>query len=162
MMTALSIEGVYSPTFSFTLSNADDGGTNVQVFRSLPVMRGDAIPTPDKSGAADTYVQNGQLEITVSGQIIGTSASNYWTRRMAFADAILPDQGSQTAFKHGTLKATFSGQSQVYVDFVTLEWDAPLETITPDGAAVVGEYSWKCRAPYGYWRTVSGGAVVKL
>lgn len=163
MLTAMSVTGTYAPSVTFVLSDADANGIGVQRFAWRPVMWGDPIKTPDTSGSADTYVQVAHMEIEVAGKIIGSTAANYWTRRNAFVDAILPDQGSQgSTYRHGQLFATFTGQSQVYADFVTVDFEAPLEVLSPSDGQVLSEYVWKARNPYGFWRAVSGGAVLKV
>lgn len=158
MVTAGSIVGTYGATSTFTLSGADDGGVQIDSLTWSPIMEGNEISNPDQSGAAESYVQNRSQVISISGKIVGTSAANAVVLLNTLADAVLPDQGTQTDYPHGTLKLTFAGQSEVYCEFVTLRWQPTIEVI---GGNVL-PYSMDLRNPYGFFRFTSGGAVFKL
>ena len=122
---------------------------------------GSEFPKQSDSGQqpAQSFVR--RVVVTATVQIKGTSASDHWTKRGTFVTAFLIKDGAQTVYNHGRLSVTPSGGSAMYVDanvtglqFTQLSLD--------EAAAHITTATVTMRADRGYWRAVSGDAVVYL
>lgn len=123
-------------------------------------MAGSEFGKQQDSGEQESHSFVRKLVITIDGQITGTSDANYWTNRGSVLGGFLVSRGTQTAYTHGRLTITPSGGAQVYADCVIDSNSFPL---THDEApSKSSKYQVTLRCFYGYWRTVSGGTVVKI
>lgn len=120
-------------------------------------FEGDADPKQGDSGQHDSHAFVRRLIIDIEGQIKGSSETDYWTKRDALIAALLVDRGAQTAYKHGTFTLTPTGKPQMYADVVVTALAFPRAFDEP----LMSRYQASFRCDYGYWRAVSGGAVVK-
>lgn len=157
MLTALSYEAD-AGTITFTVGTAT-GAYRVSEFTFDPEVSGDDIPMMESSGQWDAYRRVRRMTISVEGMLVGTSATDYWTRRATLMGVVLPDQGSTQPIVQGTVFATFPGQSEVYAPAVLTDYSAPVRVA--DGVTS-SRYQLVFVNDYGYWRAVSGDAVVKL
>lgn len=100
------------------------------------------------------------LTLTLAVQVVGSSESDYWTKRKALIAAFLVDDGAQTAYYHGTLTGTPHGQSSMYVKVNVTGIQAPH---APDEAgAFTSTVTFTMRADRGYWLKVSDDSAVKI
>lgn len=118
---------------------------------------GDDFPKQQSSGQHEAHQFVRRLTITLVGQLKGSSAADYWTKRAALMAALLVNQGAQAGYKHGTIKLTPAGLSQMYADVVLIDIDVPTNVDEP--LSSVYTVSWRC--DYGYWCQVSDSSVVK-
>lgn len=157
MLTQLSYESA-GGTLTFNVGAAGTGAYRVSEFTFDPEVSGDDIPMMEATGQWDSYRRVRRMTISVEGVIAGTSATDYWTQRAAMMTVVLPDQGAGQPIVQGTVYATFSGQAQVYAPGVLTDYSLPLRT----DQTTSGRYQLVFVNDYGYWRAVSGDAVVKL
>jgi len=158
MLTALSLE----PANGSATLNLMGTGYQPKLIGPSWVTDGQPLEKLGESGGWDTYRPVRTMPITLKILVVGTDAADYITKRAALLAAVLPDAGANTYTKAGTLKPTFSGVAQVYADVNLLTCDAPLEIDGENSSprSLTTTVVWECA--YGYWRAVSGGAVVKV
>ena len=156
MLSALSYVAD-AGTLTFAVGTAT-GPYRVQEFTFDPEVSGDDIPMMEATGQWPAYRRVRRMSIAIEGVIAGTSTTDYWTQRAAMMNVVLPDQGSGQPIVQGTVYATFPGQSEVYAPAVLADYSLPLKT----DQVTSGRYQLVFTNDYGYWRAVSGDAVVKL
>lgn len=155
MITALRFEPVAGGTVTFNVASIPaSGGLSVERFDTTFDMDGQDTPKHQQSGQFPNYMYVRRMVITQEGKIVGASASGYASNRSTLA-GILPDSGTQADRNHGTLFATFTGQSEVQADVVITALTLPL---TLDGTTTAG-YSVTWRADNGYWVNAAGSTV---
>ena len=164
MLTALSFESAPGNTTGGTVtflvgSSAGNGVTAASLDQEYE-FEGTEKPKMQAAGQHERYVYVRRLVLPLSGLIKADTAANWASTRQSFAAKLLPNTGTQTERRHGTLKATFTGQSQVYAEVVCRELNLPMDV--NEGGPFVSEYSLRFVANYGYWRLVSTNAVLKI
>ena len=147
-------------TAAFAMGTVAGGiyGTVLAGMDFHPIVRRDASRKLEESGQWDAPGDVTAMAITADALISGTSDSDYWTRRAALMAVLLPNQGSQLENVNGTAYVTFSGQSEVYAPIALESLSPPITVDIPHATAFHVEWV----NDYGYWRAVSGDAVVKL
>lgn len=161
MFTAMSAESTGGASVTFVTAwpsgSTSAGGIGVSTFSTAIVLKGQPLPVLNESGRADTHAPIDMMVITFAGRIYGTSDSDYWTRRLALAAALLPDQGENVDYLHGRLSVTAPNGTSMYADYHTVGWEPMFDTEAPK----VGPYKVTLEVPYGYWRNASGDAAIK-
>lgn len=135
-------------------------GTGYRV-RSLdwhPVMAGESTSKAHTSGRWPNWKKVDAMEIVMEAVIVGSDASDYWSKRETVMAAIVPANGVPAARYHSTVKATFSGVSEVYAQVTLLDLSPPIarQNLRQSDFQV----TWNC--DFGYWRKVSDDSVMIL
>lgn len=146
-------------TINFALGDNKDGEIKVSELSWKPRMVGSGIPRLNRGGSWPAHVDPRELVVDMQGRIVSASPSAYWTTRTALIESILvPDGYDRDIFHHGTLTVELPGQSDAYLLVNLLDYDIPLTAQI--GRSTEYRISWV--AYFGYWRAVSGDAVVFL
>lgn len=145
-------------TLSFQVGAASNYGVLLVGFDFHPTVERDDSRKLEESGSWDAPGDVTSMSIGADCLISGVSAAAYWTSRAAAMAVLLPNQGVQTENVHGTAYVTFSGQAEVYAPISLAGMSPPLTVEMPYATAF--HVDWV--NDYGYWRAVSGDAVVKL
>lgn len=119
---------------------------------------GSEFPKQQNSGQNPAHSFVRRMALTLTVQILGSSQSDYWTNHNTFAKAFLVADGTQSSYNHGTLAVTPTGKSAMYVDANVT--GIGFHSNPEEGAAFTSTATVTMRADRGYWRAVSGGAVV--
>lgn len=148
-----------------TYTNVDANAVTLDVAGSFPCTiswkyetAGQELPKQDDSGQHEASAFVRRLLVTVRGQILGDTEALYWTNRATFAKAFLVADGAQSSYHHGVLSVTPTGGAAMYLNCVLLSLDMPIDLDAPKASTYVAEL----RANRGYWRAVSGDAIVRL
>ena len=164
MLTALSFESAAGNatggTITFLIGSAAGTGITVTSLGVQYELEGTEKAKMQAGGQHDRYAYVRRLLLPMRGFIKDDDATGWAATRQAFVQKLLPDADTQEQRYHGTLKATFTGIGQVYAQVNLRELDVPLDV--DEGGPFVSEYNLSFVANYGYWRAVSGNAVVKI
>lgn len=156
MLTALSYTNANAASVTFKLAQGVLSGVTVDSFKVSYQFDGEETPVMEGSGSWENYVYPRKIVVSQAGKIIGSSQSDYASNRASFVAALLVDPGTQSSSSHGTLKATYSGQTPVQATckIVQLEPDASYESDRVTG------YEVTYRVDKGYWVAQSDGTTV--
>lgn len=157
------------PMDSMTIASAHSGGTTtfgvgnnktnpirVSDMTWKPRMAGGPISRLNVAGSFPSHVDPRELVVDIQGRIVAADPADYWNVRKAFVQSFMPPPDyDRTIFHHATLTITPPSESAAYLLVTTSDYDIPL---TPLGYST--EYRISFSAPFGYWRAVSGDAVV--
>jgi hypothetical protein len=120
--------------------------------------RGDELPKMQAAGQHDRYKNIDTMLITMEGDILGSTTTEYWTNRKALLAVVLPKPGQNFRY-HGNLQIKLDGDSETYWCNVDLEdRDTPTEAFYPTRTPF--QFQWT--NPYGYWRKLSNNAVAYI
>ena len=144
-------------TISFGLGDNRTADIKVEELTWKPRMAGQGIPRLNAAGSFPGHLDPRELVVDIQGRIVSASASAYWDTRTALIQSLMPPPDyDRSIFHHGTLTATFPGESAAYLLVNLLDYDIPLTSQI--GRSTEYRLGWV--AYFGYWRAVSGGAVV--
>lgn len=160
LVDALSCASLHGGgTVSFAVGSNSGGVFKVESFNARPRVEGEGAPKLQTQGRWPSFLDPREMIVDLEGKLVGSSPSDYWTKRSDLLDAIVPPAGyTRTVREHSKLTATFPGQSAVYLDVCLLDYDFPVTSQL--GRASDYRFSWV--AYFGYWRTVSGDTPVRL
>lgn len=109
-------------------------------------------------GQWDNFRTPNGMPITMVGDILGDSYSDYWTLRKALLAIFIPNS-TNTLENHVKLTIVLpDGATQYYADCTVDSWSLPVEALQP----TVGEFTFQLTCNFGYWRNVSGGALARI
>ncbi len=87
------------------------------------------------------------LRVIATGDILGTSAANFWANRLAFLTALTPPQTELTARRHGVLTLFDSDMSEAgYAYCRVINRSAKLEPSSPERCSYM--VTFKAFVPY--------------
>lgn len=100
----------------------------------------------------------GAMSIPVEGQILGTSASNFWANRQAFLNALTPRNATLTSRRHGILEFDDDDMPEAaYAYCRILHRSAKLESLSPERCPYM--VTFKAFSPY-FTGVISGDDVL--
>lgn len=98
-------------------------------------------------GEWPVYSYPGAMTVHAEGAIIGSTSSDYVTKRMTLLDAIIPPIQTLTTRKHGVLRIQMDGWTETAdADVIVTAQQAPLRALNPS----ISEFmvTWKSFLPY--------------
>jgi len=130
----------------------------VSEFTWTDPTRGDDLPKMQEAGMHDRYKNIDSMGITMVGDILGSTTTEYWTNRKALLAIVIPKPGSLFRY-HGTIEIKLDGDSETYWCNVDLEdRDTPLEAFYP----TVSPFQFQWTNNFGYWRKLSDNTVAYI
>lgn len=103
------------------------------------------------------FVRN--LPIDLEGEILADSTSQFWTRRKALLEKIIPEP-TGTVYDPVKFRMTVDGDSNVYYAFCVLE--SMVGALTASGSPTVSEFMLGFSCRFGYWRRESDDVAVRI
>lgn len=160
ILTALTHASAHGGgSVSWSVGDTRTGAYKVKSFNARPRLEGSGLPILNSPGRWPTNLVPREMVVDLEGLLVGSDPSDYWTKRAALIKSVVPPptMNFDTRF-HGTLTATFPGQSAVYLE-VSL---ADMEAVITAQSGRSGEYRFSWVAWFGYWRKVSDDSVVLI
>lgn len=130
----------------------------IELFTWTPSMVGDDLA---KLAGYGRHYNNKDIEsqtITMEGHLLSDSTSQYWTRRKALLDVVLPD-AQQTQGFHGFVQFSVDGDGAIYSQHVHLE-SSEIETVALYPTVTPMRFEWS--GLDGYWTNLSTGLPAKI
>jgi hypothetical protein len=144
-------------TATFAVGSNKAAALKVSELSWKPHMGGQGLPRLNAPSSWPGHVDPRELVVDLQGRIVSATPSAYWDARKALlASLIPPPTYNRSIFHHGTLTATFPGESAAYLLVNLLDYDIPLTSQI--GRSTEYRISWV--AYFGYWKAVSGDTVV--
>jgi hypothetical protein len=98
-------------------------------------------------GEWSVYAYPGAMTIHCEGSILGTSSSDYVTKRLALLDAILPPIATLTSRIHGTVRIQMDGWTETAdAEVIVTQQSIPMKANYP----AISDFmiTWKAFLPY--------------
>lgn len=162
MITQLAYASSGGQTVNFIVGGTAATGIGVTAF--VPSYETDTADLPKhmQSGQWGNYAYVRRLLLDCYGVVSGDTVAGYVTNIAALAGAILPDEGVQTSYDHGTVTVTYQGQAQAYAGVTLVSYTAPGDVSDSETGPKSGPYRIQWKATRGYLAAVSGDATFKI
>ena len=140
-----------------TYVSLDDLNYPLQKFEWAYPVVGDNQPRPFTGGRHNSRKSVSYMTLDCEGEILGSSTSDYWTKRKALAYCALPKAiQASNIYRHSFMEITLDDGSSYHADLQMASYSIPLSA---SGAPTVSPFMFSWEINEGYWSDVYGSLV---
>lgn len=137
-----------------TYVDLDDLSLPLQKFSWEYPIVGDTLGRPFSAGRHDTRKTVNFMTLDAEGEILGSSTSDYWSKRKGLCNVALP-RAAQTVYRHSYIEITLDDSTTYHADLQLASFSIPLAAT---GAPTVSPFMLSWEVNVGYWLNSMGAA----